>query len=149
MARCTSGFFACPPPMLVTKNPGAIALTVILIACSLVIYSQIDFIRNKDLGYNRQAVLTFNMRGDMGKSFDAFKNEALAYPGIKLISRADNSLVQVNNQNGSVEWPGKPANSNVFFRTVVVDYDFLETMDLKLLDKPSQGVAAIAESVSV
>jgi len=110
------------------------ALTVILIASSLVIYSQIDFIRNKDLGYNRQAVLAFTMRGDMGKRFDAFKNEALGYPGIKLVSRADNSLVQVNNQNGSVEWPGKPANSNVFFRTVVVDYDFLETMDLKLLD---------------
>ena len=108
------------------------ALTVILIASSLIIYSQINFIRNKNVGYNRQAVLSFSMRGDMAKNFDAFKNEALEYPGIKLVSRADNSLVQVNNQNGSVEWPGKPENSSVFFRTVVVDYDFLETMDLQL-----------------
>jgi ABC-type antimicrobial peptide transport system permease subunit len=108
------------------------ALTVILIASSLVIYSQLEFIRNKDVGYDRQSVLTFSMRGDFGKNFDAFKNEALQFSGIKGVSRADNSLVKVNNQNGSVTWPGKPENSSVFFRTVVVDYDFLETMDLRL-----------------
>ncbi len=109
------------------------ALTVILIASSLVIHSQLEFIRNKDVGYTRQSVLTFSMRGgDLAKNFDAFKNEVLMFSGIKEVSRADNSLVQVNNQNGSVEWPGKPANSSIFFRTVVVDYDFLETMNLQL-----------------
>ncbi|HEY8936961.1 MAG TPA: ABC transporter permease [Cyclobacteriaceae bacterium] len=110
------------------------ALTVILIASSLIIYSQINFIRTKNIGYNRQAVLSFNMRGQMAKNFDVLKNELLEYPGIKFVSRADNSLVQVNNQNGSVDWPGKPENSSVFFRTVVVDYDFLETMDLQLVE---------------
>jgi len=111
------------------------ALTVILIASSMVIYSQLEFIRNKDVGYNRQSVLTFSMRGgEMAKSFDAFKNEALQFSGIKEVSLADNSLVQVNNQNGSVDWPGKPANSSIFFRTVVVGYDFLETMNLQLTE---------------
>jgi ABC-type antimicrobial peptide transport system permease subunit len=108
------------------------ALTVILIACSLVVYNQIEYIRNKNIGYNRESILTFSLRGNLWKEFDAFKNEALQFSGITHVARADNSLVQVNNQNGSVDWPGKPDNSTVFFRTVVVDYDFPETMDLKL-----------------
>jgi putative ABC transport system permease protein len=108
------------------------ALTVILIACSLVVYNQIEFIRNKNIGYDRQSVLSFSARGGLGKDFESFKNEALELPGIVSVARTNSSLVQVENQNGSVGWPGKPDNSQVFFRTVVVDYDFLETMGLKL-----------------
>jgi len=108
------------------------ALTVILIACSLVVYNQIEFIRNKNIGYNRESVLSFGLRGNLRSEFESFKNEALQFPGIVSIAKSDNSLVQVNNQNGSVSWPGKPDKTPAFFRTVCVDYDFLETMGLEL-----------------
>lgn len=108
------------------------ALTVILIASSLVIYNQIEFIRNKNIGYDRQSILSFSTRGNLGKDFESFRNEALMLPGIVKVSKANSSLVEVQNQNGSVGWPGKPDNSQVFFRTVVVDYGFLETMGLEL-----------------
>lgn len=108
------------------------ALTVILIASSLVVYNQIQFIRNKNIGYNRESVLAFGVRGDLSKEFEVFKNEVLQFPGISHVSRSNGSLVQVHNQNGSVNWPGKPDKSQAFFRTVVVDYDFLETMGLQL-----------------
>jgi ABC-type antimicrobial peptide transport system permease subunit len=108
-------------------------LTVILVASSLVIYNQIQFIFNKNIGYNRESVLSFPLRGSLRNEYDAFKNEALQYPGIATISKADNSLVQVNNQNASVSWPGKSDTESIFFRTVCVDYDYLETMGLEVI----------------
>lgn len=108
-------------------------LTVVLVASSLVIYDQIKFIFNKNIGYDREAVLSFPIRGNLRNEFGAFKNESLQYPGITTISRADNSLVEVNNQNSSVHWPGKSDNETIFFRTVVVDYDYLETMGLEII----------------
>ena len=110
------------------------ALTVVLVACSLVVYNQIEFIRNKDIGYNRESVLNFGARGNLSREFAAFKNEALQFPAIKEVSKSNSSLVQVQNQNSSVSWPGKPDNQQVFFRTVVVDYDFIETMGLKVVE---------------
>jgi hypothetical protein len=109
------------------------ALTVILIACSLVVYNQIQYILNKDVGYSKQAIVSFGASGELRKNFQSFKNELLQFPGIQGVSKTDNSLVHVNNQNGSVTWPGKPEDSQVFFRTVCVDYDFLETMGVQLL----------------
>lgn len=109
-------------------------LTVILVASSLVIYNQIQFIFNKDIGYSRESVLSFPLRGNLRNEFDAFKNEALQYPGITSISKADNSLVQVNNQNASVAWSGKSDTETIFFRTVCVDYDYLETMGLEVAE---------------
>jgi putative ABC transport system permease protein len=108
------------------------ALTVILIASSLVIYNQIEYIRNKNLGYNRESVITFGLQGNLRNEFESFKNELQQFPGITHVSRAGDKIVQINNQNGSVEWPGKPQNSTVFFRTVTVDYDFLEAIQLEV-----------------
>jgi len=108
-------------------------LTVILVASSLVIYNQIQFIFNKNIGYDRESVLSFPLRGSLRNEYDAFKNEALQYPGITTVSKADNSLVQVNNQNASVSWPGKSDTESIFFRTVCVDYDYLETMGLEVI----------------
>ncbi len=109
-------------------------LTVVLVASAMVVFRQVEYIRNKNIGFERDALLSFNVRGGMFKQFNAFRHEVQQIPGVSLISRSNSSLVQVNNQNGSVIWPGKPDNSSVMFRTVVVDYGFPEAMGLKLVD---------------
>ncbi len=91
-------------------------LTVVLITSALVIYTQINYIRGKNLGYNRNAVIYFEGR-DINRNFESFRSEALQFPGITHVSRADQALVNVINQNNSVSWPGKPEESSVFFRT--------------------------------
>lgn len=108
------------------------SLTVMLIASSLVIYQQLDYIQHKNIGYNRHAVLTFRLRGDLASAYERFRIEALQLPAITQVSRADQSLVQVENQNGSVDWPGRTDDTQQLFRTVVVDYNYPETMGLTL-----------------
>jgi len=108
-------------------------LTVVLITSALVVYTQIDYIRGKNLGYDRSAVLYFEGR-DINKNFESFRSEALQFPGITHVSRANQALVNVVNQNNSVSWPGKPEDSQVFFRTITVDNDFLETMGIRIVD---------------
>lgn len=107
-------------------------LTIVLIASTLVVYRQISFIMNTDVGYNRESVLTFEVRGNLWNNFDVFRNELLASPAIHNVSRANNSVVQVQNQNSSLIWPGKPDGSTVFFRTIVSDFEFPETLGLQL-----------------
>lgn len=106
-------------------------LTVVLGVSALVVFRQVEYIRNKNVGYNRNGVLMFQYRVT---SFDAFRTEALQLPGILTVTRGDHSPVSVNNQNASVEWSGKDPKSTVFFRTVCVDYDYMETMGFKLLE---------------
>lgn len=109
-------------------------LTVIMVASALVVMRQVEYIRNKNLGYDRKSLLNFFAQGDVRKNFSAFRTEAEKIPGIQMVSISDNSLVQVNNQNRSVQWPGRPEDDNTFFRTVVCDYDFPEAMGLKLIE---------------
>ena len=109
-------------------------LTVILVASAFIIYNQIGFIMKKNLGYEKGGVLTFTGPEVFLKSFESFADEALKLPAIQNVSKANESLVQVHNQNSSLGWPGKPEDSQQFFRTVVVDFGYMETMGLKLED---------------
>lgn len=107
------------------------SLTVVLIACAIVVHQQVDFIRNANLGYDRSSVLHFNGRA-LTKNFETFRAQALENSAIKNVSRSNNILVQVENQTNSLKWPGKAEDNQQLFRAVVVDYDFIETMALKL-----------------
>jgi putative ABC transport system permease protein len=110
------------------------ALTVIMIASALVVMRQVEYIRNKNLGYDRASMLNFFAQGELRKNFEAFRTEAEKIPGVERVSLSDNSLVQVNNQNQSVVWPGRPDDDRTFFRTVACDFSFPEAMGLKLVE---------------
>lgn len=109
-------------------------LTVILIASALVVYRQVQYIQNKNIGYNRESVVQFSARGGVSQRFDAFRQEVLKDPAIKNISRANQSFVEVQNQTSSVNWPGKPDNANIYFRAVVLDFGALETLEFRLAE---------------
>lgn len=109
-------------------------ITVVMVASAIVAQNQIEFIRTKDLGYDRKGLINFFAQGDVNDRFDAFRSEAQRIPGVEIISRSDNSLVQVNNQNRSVQWPGRPADDQTFFRTLIVDHNYLEAMGVELVE---------------
>lgn len=110
------------------------ATTIVLVVSALVVFQQVEFIRDKNLGYKRDNIISFVTRGDIGNQFSTFKNEVKQINGVKSVTRTDQSIVQVQNQTGSLNWPGRPVNSQVLFRTIVVDFDFLETMGFELTE---------------
>ncbi len=73
---------------------------IVLIAGTLVIYRQLDYIRHKDLGYNREQVLVLQNARSLGGHMKAFKNEVLQLPGVIAGSVADNlPTTTANNWN--------------------------------------------------
>lgn len=60
------------------------AITQILIIGTLVVASQMDFFKNRDLGFNKDAVITFYMP-DMAKN-ETIKHQLLSNPGVKQVS---------------------------------------------------------------
>ena len=57
-------------------------LSIILIAGMIVIFRQVAYIQQKNLGYNRENLLYIPIEGDLIKNFTLFKAEATKLPGI-------------------------------------------------------------------
>ena len=59
------------------------ASAILLIVGTLVIYNQLNFIRNKKLGYNREQVLVLGNTSSLWIHATHFKNEVLGLPGVE------------------------------------------------------------------
>lgn len=59
------------------------AISILLIIGTLVIYSQLNFIHNKDIGYDREQVLIIKNTDALGSSAKVFKDEVLKLSGVQ------------------------------------------------------------------
>lgn len=109
-------------------------LSIVLIIGTIVISRQINFIQNTNLGYDRANLIYITLSGDLPKQYSYFKQRALQMPGIKEVSRISQTPTQISNGTGGVEWEGKDPNSKPMFTQAAVGYDFIKTMNIKILD---------------
>jgi len=58
------------------------SISIILIIGTIVIYNQLDYIRNRKIGYNRDQVLVLHNAWYLDKQIHSFRNELLNIPGV-------------------------------------------------------------------
>ncbi|MEM8508829.1 MAG: ABC transporter permease [Bacteroidota bacterium] len=110
------------------------SLSIILICGMLIISKQIDFIQNKNLGFEKNNLLSFALEGDLSNNFDTFKEGALKLPGVKSLSATTDSPVQLGGSTFNVVWPGKAENDMTSFVPVPASGDIIRTWGCELVE---------------
>jgi putative ABC transport system permease protein len=108
-------------------------LSIVLIIGTIVVSRQINYIQTKNLGYDRENLIYIPLEGDLPKQYALLKQQALNMPGIQSITRISQTPTQIQNGTYGVDWDGKDANSKPMFTNAAVGYDFIKTMNIKLL----------------
>ena len=108
------------------------ACSVSLIVGTLVIYQQLNYIRHKDLGYDKSHVFSFEM-GNMRPAYGTAKAQLLGLAGVQGVSGSSNSIIDFGGPGGNVDWEGRPANQIFDPREKVVDENFFSFFKIQLL----------------
>ena len=108
------------------------AMSILLIVGTVVVFRQVQYIKSKNLGLDRENLVYVPLEGDLRKSFEPFKQELLAAPGIKTVSMASGNAMAVGSSTIGVKWKGKDPNDKILFSQMAVGYDFLEAMGIAL-----------------
>lgn len=110
--------------------------TVALIACSGMVYRQMQFVMHTDLGFNKEQVLTFHISDEgVRQRIEALKEALLRSPLVQSVSSASNPIGN-NNIGGTgmfFEREGAFSTSTQMVQKFLVDPDYLRTLDIKLL----------------
>ena len=111
-------------------------IAILLITGTLVLRGQLDFMRNKDLGFNKEQVLSFPLDGkkDSYEALELLRNELAGNPDILEITGADNNLGfgkdgSVSKSTFGFEYKNRVVKTNM----LVVDYDYVKTLDLEMV----------------
>lgn len=123
-------------------------ITLVLVIGIIIIYSQMSYIKHKDLGYDKDGLLFLRVHGntDVINGYNVFKNDILSNP---LISGAaiSNSLLGSLGSGGSetVDVNDNPLQVNT--SRLRVDADYLKVHGIKLLAGENFGIHAATDSI--
>jgi putative ABC transport system permease protein len=119
-----------PRKILVTAQFG---FSILLIIGTLVIYQQIQLVKNRDIGYSQENLIAVPLTTEIRNNFAALKNELLG-TGVVVSATRSNSTITEINSNNFLGWPGKPDDLRVIFSTIAADFDYTKTMGIKVLE---------------
>ncbi len=109
-------------------------LSVMLIIGTIIISRQVSYVQSINLGFDRENMIYVPLEGDLLKSYDVFKDEAMKMPGIKAITRSTAPPTEMTSSTVGVEWEGKTPNTTISFSNAAVGYDFINTLKLKMAE---------------
>ena len=109
--------------------------SIILIIGTIVVYRQLNYIQQKNLGFNKDQVLIINGANALNNNIDAFKNEVLQMHGV--VGGTLSAYLPVSNSNRSDNTYSSEAviNSKNGFdmQNWTIDYDYLKTIGIQLV----------------
>jgi putative ABC transport system permease protein len=106
------------------------SVSVLLIIGTMIMYRQIKFMLNKDVGFDKEQLVVINRAGALGTRVKSFKEAAKNIPGIINIT-ASTAVPGRNNNNNGYMMEGRE-DETFLLQTNWVDYDYLETYGMTL-----------------
>ena len=107
-------------------------VSIVLIIGTIVVFRQIDFAKNRPIGYERNGLITvYQFTGEIHKHIDAVRNELKAQNAIVEMTEAGSPTTEVWNTNGGFNWRGKDPGLAVDFPNNGVDHEFGKTVGWK------------------
>ncbi len=100
---------------------------------TLVIYNQLQYIRNKDLGFNKEQVLILQNTDALTHNTKAFANELLGMPGIKNVTSSGFLPVSgIRTEQGFLPVPEYDSKKFTIMQSWPVDERYLPTFQIQL-----------------
>ncbi|HWB28475.1 MAG TPA: ABC transporter permease [Chitinophagaceae bacterium] len=108
--------------------------SIILIASTIIIGKQLKYIREKNLGYDKQNVFSFWMR-NINSHYDAAVAELMKQPGILGVTECGVNLASTSSGTTNVDWDGKrPDQQSLGICQMPIERNFLQVMGMQLVE---------------
>jgi putative ABC transport system permease protein len=126
------------------------SITIVILLGTFIIYQQLKFLQNSQLGFNKDQVLVVQRAYSLGKQRDAFKQELLKYPDILAVSNTE-TLPGRHFDPTSHKLEGRPLGEEYTLQTMYGDCDFAKLLDLEMVSGRyfSPGIPTDATSAVV
>ena len=121
-------FAAMPRKILLVLQ---LTVSTVLIAGTLIIFKQIEFAKDRPIGYNHNNLLTLSAEG-LQDHFEAFRNELLQTGKIENVARSETHLTNTFITNSGFNWRGKDPDMQEEFVTLAITREFGKTINWQI-----------------
>ncbi len=110
-------------------------LSMILVAGAIIVYMQLSFIQEKNLGIDKEHVVYIPLDIQSSKHRKAVATEMAGHSSISMVSAANGNFIQRMGSSSDPIWEGKnPDAGRKWFSIMDVDFDLLEMMKIEMVE---------------
>ncbi|HYJ63235.1 MAG TPA: ABC transporter permease, partial [Parafilimonas sp.] len=110
------------------------SISIILIISTIIIYQQIQHVKNRSLGFNKNNLLQVDMNSEMAKNYEAVQQDLLGTGLIENLAISNYNTLYGGNNTGSLIWEGEKSNSQILISTRFVSPGYMKTSGIKILE---------------
>jgi len=113
---------------------GQFSFAVILMIATTVIYKQIQYIKDRPVGYEVSELIEMPQDGELAFKFELLKDKLVKSGAVTSLYQSSGSMAFVASNFWGMEWPGSTeVDKQVVFNQIGTTYDFVKTTGIKMI----------------
>lgn len=110
------------------------SISMILIIGTIIVYRQIQHVKSRNLGFDKNNLIEMDMQGDMAKHFAVIKNDLINTGFIENVALSDHATIYGGNNTSGFTWQGKPSGAKILISNRFVSQGFFSTSGIQILE---------------
>lgn len=110
------------------------SLSILLIIGTTVVYKQLNYMKNKKLGWDKEHLVYIPLRADIRDSYKALKTELLKDSCILAVTGTSQLPSHIGSNSGGARWDGKDPDMSTLIGFNAVDFDFCKTLKIDMAE---------------
>src|SRR5882724_2319891 len=99
-------------------------ISILLISATIIVYRQIQYVKNRDMGYDPNNLIMVPSTADTDKNFAVIKQELLKSGVVSAVTRTGTQITDIQWRSDAPDWEGKPAGLNIIVGGTSTDLDY-------------------------
>ena len=108
-------------------------LSILIAVIAVFLYLQLKYLQDKDLGFDKENLISIPMASDMKDKYYSLKSELQKETKIEGVTGSQRHPVRIGSNAGGASWEGKDPEKDVLIGINGIDYDYLPTMKIELV----------------
>lgn len=110
------------------------AVSIALIAGSLVVHQQVRFAQERDRGYNQERLFSVPNTLTLDPKYETVRTELLATGLLERASATGSPVTEVWSNMGGIQWPGRMEDEQLAFAFIAVSDNYFETLEIPMTE---------------
>ena len=107
-------------------------LSIGLIVCTISIYNQLNYMQEKDLGFDKSQLMYVNMGGALRQKASLFKEDLQKLSMVEAVANSTSNLVNTANES-NIEYEGQTQKDDFLITQIMTDPDFIPLAGMKMV----------------
>jgi putative ABC transport system permease protein len=109
-------------------------VSIVLIISTIIIFQQLNHVKSRNLGFNKDNLIEMDMRGDMAKHFDVIQQELINTGMVQHVALSDHPTIYDGNNTDNLSWQGKKPGSRMITSIRHVTPEFIRTFGMRIVE---------------